>query len=116
VPVQAVSETALLDALNRGASGEVNMTTTLTDSVARRSYTVSSSTAGRTIEGRYHADVTSIVFIVTTMSPCGEIAELLISTIGGSRNLCLGAGIPVAPVAPLFVLSGARRHASGSTV
>jgi len=33
-----LSETALLDALNAALSGEVNMTTTLTDSVARRSY------------------------------------------------------------------------------
>ena len=58
------------------------MTATLTDSVARRSYTVSSSTAGRAIEVVTMPDVTSIVFVVDDDVSVRESLELLISTIG----------------------------------
>ena len=58
------------------------MTTTLTDYVARRSYTVSSSTAGRAIEVGTMPDVTPIVFVVDDDVSVRESLELLISTIG----------------------------------
>ena len=58
------------------------MTTTLTNYAARRSYTVSSSTAGRAIEVVTMPDVTSIVFVVDDDVSVRESLELLISTIG----------------------------------
>src|SRR6202165_2690870 len=58
------------------------MTTPLTEDVARRSYTVSSSTAGRAIEVVTMPDVTSIVFVVDDDVSVRESLELLISTIG----------------------------------
>ena len=58
------------------------MTTTLTEHVARRSYTVSSSSAGRAIEVVTMPDVTSIVFVVDDDVSVRESLELLISTIG----------------------------------
>ena len=58
------------------------MTTTLTNYAARRSYTVSSSTAGRAIEVVTMPDVTSIVFVVDDDVSVRESLQLLISTIG----------------------------------
>jgi FixJ family two-component response regulator len=58
------------------------MTTTLTEYVARRSYTVSSSSSGRAIEVVTMPDVTSIVFVVDDDVSVRESLELLISTIG----------------------------------
>jgi FixJ family two-component response regulator len=58
------------------------MTTTLTESVARRPYTVSSSSAGPVIRVVTMPDVTSIVFVVDDDVSVRESLELLVSTAG----------------------------------
>jgi FixJ family two-component response regulator len=58
------------------------MATTLTESVARRPYTVSSSSAGPVIRVVTMPDVTSIVFVVDDDVSVRESLELLVSTAG----------------------------------
>ena len=58
------------------------MTTTLTEDLARRSYTVRSSSAGRAIEVVAMPEVTSIVFVVDDDISVRESLELLISAMG----------------------------------
>ena len=66
----------------RGASGEVSMTTMFTENVSRRSYTVTSSSAGRAIEVVTMPDVRSVVFVVDDDISVRESLELLIRTAG----------------------------------
>ena len=58
------------------------MTTMFTENVARRSYTVSSSSARRAIEVVTMPDVTSVVFVVDDDVSVRESLELLIRTAG----------------------------------
>ena len=58
------------------------MTTPWPEYVARRSYTVGSSSAGRAIEVVPMPDVTSIVFVVDDDVSVRESLELLIGTMG----------------------------------
>ena len=68
------------------------MTTTLTESVARRPYTVSSSSAGPVIRVVTMPDVTSIVFVVDDDVSVRESLELLIGSAGWHPETFASAG------------------------